>query len=214
MHFMGNQYVEVEPGADTGFVETYAVAYHMEAAESGREDLVMGVRYRTTSRATAGQMVGVAHRAAGRDARLGPRPVAASAVGDRVQEPRMTRPAAVVTGANAGIGRAIAEALAVLGHPLILACRSIERAAPVVAAIRESTGNNEVVAVRLDLSDLQDVVRCANEIVGAFAGRRARQQRRRDVLRASHVTAGSGVDVQRQLPRALLAEPPAVGVTV
>ena len=46
MHFMGNQYAELEPGADTGFVETYAVAYHMEAAGNGREDLVMGVRYR------------------------------------------------------------------------------------------------------------------------------------------------------------------------
>lgn len=45
MHFMGNQYVELEPGADTGFVETYAVAYHMEPADSLREDLVMGVRY-------------------------------------------------------------------------------------------------------------------------------------------------------------------------
>jgi hypothetical protein len=45
MHFMGNQYVEVEPGAGTGFVETYAVAYHMEAPGSGRDDLVMGVRY-------------------------------------------------------------------------------------------------------------------------------------------------------------------------
>ncbi|MFM8303067.1 MAG: nuclear transport factor 2 family protein [Actinomycetota bacterium] len=45
MHFMGNQYIEVEPGADTGYVETYAVAYHMEDPESGREDLVMGVRY-------------------------------------------------------------------------------------------------------------------------------------------------------------------------
>lgn len=76
----------------------------------------------------------------------------------------MTRPAAVVTGANAGIGRAVAEALAVLGHPLILACRSMDRAAPVVAAIRESTGNDDVVAVRLDLSDLHDVVRCADEI--------------------------------------------------
>ena len=45
MHFMGNQYVEVEPGGETGRVETYAVAYHMEAAGNGREDLVMGVRY-------------------------------------------------------------------------------------------------------------------------------------------------------------------------
>ena len=48
MHFMGNQYVDVEPGADTGFVETYAVAYHMEPADSGRADLVMGVRYQDT----------------------------------------------------------------------------------------------------------------------------------------------------------------------
>ena len=46
MHFMGNQYVELEPGADAGFVETYAVAYHMEAKDNGRDDLVMGVRYR------------------------------------------------------------------------------------------------------------------------------------------------------------------------
>jgi hypothetical protein len=45
MHFMGNQYCDVEPGADTGYVETYAVAYHMEPPDSGREDLVMGVRY-------------------------------------------------------------------------------------------------------------------------------------------------------------------------
>ncbi|MEI8002166.1 MAG: nuclear transport factor 2 family protein [Actinomycetes bacterium] len=45
MHFMGNQFVAVEPGADTGHVETYAVAYHMEAAGNGHDDLVMGVRY-------------------------------------------------------------------------------------------------------------------------------------------------------------------------
>jgi len=48
MHFMGNQYVDLEPGADTGFVETYAVAYHMEAAGNGRDDLIMGVRYQDT----------------------------------------------------------------------------------------------------------------------------------------------------------------------
>ena len=48
MHFMGNQYVDLEPGADAAFVETYAVAYHMEAADSGRDDLIMGVRYQDT----------------------------------------------------------------------------------------------------------------------------------------------------------------------
>ena len=50
MHFMGNQYVELEEGADEGAIETYAVAYHIEAPESGLPDLVMGVRYQDTVR--------------------------------------------------------------------------------------------------------------------------------------------------------------------
>ena len=48
MHFMGNQFVKLEEGADEGFVETYAVAYHMEAEGSPYPDLVMGVRYQDT----------------------------------------------------------------------------------------------------------------------------------------------------------------------
>jgi hypothetical protein len=43
LHFMGNQYVRIE--GDRGHVETYAVAYHMEAEGSPHPDLVMGVRY-------------------------------------------------------------------------------------------------------------------------------------------------------------------------
>jgi hypothetical protein len=43
LHFMGNQYVEV--GDDVGHVETYAVAYHIEAEDSPYPDLLMGVRY-------------------------------------------------------------------------------------------------------------------------------------------------------------------------
>ena len=50
-HFMGNQYVEVD--GDGGRVETYAVAYHMEDPGSGREDLVMAVRYVDTVRREA-----------------------------------------------------------------------------------------------------------------------------------------------------------------
>ena len=48
LHFMGNQLVQLEEGADEGFVETYAVAYHIEAADSKIDDLVMGVRYQDT----------------------------------------------------------------------------------------------------------------------------------------------------------------------
>ncbi len=43
MHFMGNQYVRVD--GDSGHVETYAVAYHIEADDSPIDDLVLGVRY-------------------------------------------------------------------------------------------------------------------------------------------------------------------------
>ena len=43
LHFMGNQYVQVD--GDLGHVETYAVAYHIEAEDSEHPDLVMGVRY-------------------------------------------------------------------------------------------------------------------------------------------------------------------------
>ena len=43
LHFMGNQYVSVD--GDRGHVETYAVAYHIEAEDSELPDLTMGVRY-------------------------------------------------------------------------------------------------------------------------------------------------------------------------
>jgi hypothetical protein len=43
MHFMGNQYVRIE--GDIGHVETWAVAYHMEADDSPLQDLVLGLRY-------------------------------------------------------------------------------------------------------------------------------------------------------------------------
>ena len=47
LHFMGNQFVELDQGGDPdkAHVETYAVAYHLEAEASSRPDLVMGVRY-------------------------------------------------------------------------------------------------------------------------------------------------------------------------
>ena len=47
LHFMGNQYVEfsTENDLERASVETYAVAYHIEAPKSPYEDLVMGVRY-------------------------------------------------------------------------------------------------------------------------------------------------------------------------
>jgi hypothetical protein len=48
MHFMGNQFVDHEPGSDVATCETYAVAYHIEAPDSPLADLLMGVRYQDT----------------------------------------------------------------------------------------------------------------------------------------------------------------------
>jgi hypothetical protein len=51
LHFMGNQYVElsVDGDPDRAYVETYAVAYHIEPEDSPNADLVMGVRYCDTA---------------------------------------------------------------------------------------------------------------------------------------------------------------------
>src|SRR6185369_10435126 len=65
----------------------------------------------------------------------------------------------VITGANTGIGRATAVALAARGAHVILACRSLEKTEPVVEAIRAAGGSVESVA--LDLGDLDQTRRCA-----------------------------------------------------
>jgi retinol dehydrogenase-12 len=69
----------------------------------------------------------------------------------------------VITGANTGIGRATAEALAARGAHVVLACRSLEKTEPVVAAIRAAGGSAESVA--LDLGDLDQTRRCAEGLL-------------------------------------------------
>ena len=61
----------------------------------------------------------------------------------------------LVTGANTGIGRVTAEALAGRGGKVFLACRSEEKAAPVIEGIRKAGGLAEFLA--LDLGSLRSV---------------------------------------------------------
>lgn len=66
---------------------------------------------------------------------------------------------ALITGANSGIGRITAEQLAAKGWHVFLACRSQDKAQPVLDAIATKGGKAEFLA--LDLADLASVRACA-----------------------------------------------------
>lgn len=70
----------------------------------------------------------------------------------------------MVTGANTGIGRATAADLASRGARVILACRSAQRTAPVMADIAATTGNDQLEHLELDLADLDSVRRAVTEV--------------------------------------------------
>jgi retinol dehydrogenase-12 len=67
----------------------------------------------------------------------------------------------LVTGANRGIGRATANALAARGARVFFACRSEASARPVIDAIAADTGNARLELLTLDLGDLLSVRACA-----------------------------------------------------
>lgn len=72
-------------------------------------------------------------------------------------------PLMVVTGANTGIGRVTAEKLAAGGAHVLLACRSEEKTAPVVEAIRAAGGKADFVP--LDLAHFESVRAGADRIL-------------------------------------------------
>lgn len=65
----------------------------------------------------------------------------------------------IVTGANSGVGKATAAALAAAGHSVVLACRTIPKAEHAVA---EMTG--DVTVAHLDLADLASVRAFADSV--------------------------------------------------
>ncbi len=84
-----------------------------------------------------------------------PRPVQADLSGQVI----------VVTGANSGIGKVTAGALASLGAHVVLACRSVERGAAAAAELVDQDRDRSIEVLRLDLSDLDDVRRFAAEVL-------------------------------------------------
>lgn len=71
----------------------------------------------------------------------------------------------VITGANIGIGRAVAEELAGRGARLRLLCRSLDKAQPVIADLRERAGHDDIEAIACDLASLSSVRTAAAELL-------------------------------------------------
>jgi retinol dehydrogenase-12 len=71
----------------------------------------------------------------------------------------------LITGANAGIGRATATELARRGGRVLMACRSPERARPALEAIRAETGNDTVELVDLDLASFASIRQMAQALL-------------------------------------------------
>jgi NAD(P)-dependent dehydrogenase (short-subunit alcohol dehydrogenase family) len=73
----------------------------------------------------------------------------------------------VVTGASAGIGRAIARAFALGGANLVLAARNFDATTDVAAAIERDTGS-QALAVRADVSLADECRKLIDAAVGRF----------------------------------------------
>jgi len=74
----------------------------------------------------------------------------------------------LVTGANTGIGKETAAAVAARGATTLLACRNVAKAHEAAADIQAMTGNEKVVVLHLDLKDLAVVERCASDVSERF----------------------------------------------
>ncbi|XP_061467053.1 retinol dehydrogenase 12-like isoform X3 [Rhineura floridana] len=63
----------------------------------------------------------------------------------------------VITGANAGIGKETAKDFAGRGARVILACRDMAKAETAACEIRSKTGNQQVIARKLDLANTKSI---------------------------------------------------------
>jgi NAD(P)-dependent dehydrogenase (short-subunit alcohol dehydrogenase family) len=80
----------------------------------------------------------------------------------------------IITGANAGIGKAAAIQMAALGAHVILACRSAERGTQALDDVRTASGSQSVDLMQVDMSSQESICQFAN----AFR----KQHERLDVL--------------------------------
>lgn len=80
----------------------------------------------------------------------------------------MERKIALVTGADGGMGTIHTRTLAKAGYEVIMACYDVEPARPVYEQIQKETGAT-LHLMQVDLGNLQDIIRFANEVKGKFS---------------------------------------------
>lgn len=101
----------------------------------------------------------------------------------------MSRKVCLITGGNAGIGKAAALQLAREGAEVVIACRSPERGEAAAAAIRQESGSDAVALVIMDMSAKRSI------LAGCEAFRR-RGYGRLDVL----IHNAADFDISRKQP--------------
>ncbi len=74
----------------------------------------------------------------------------------------------LITGGNAGIGKATAIQLAKQGHRIVLACRNEAKAKDAIAAIRAASNNKNIHFLHCDLASLPSVRNCAKHYRNQF----------------------------------------------
>lgn len=81
----------------------------------------------------------------------------------------LTGQVVIITGANAGIGKETARALARMGATTILACRDEKKTVQVVEELKTQTKNSNIEFIRLDLSDLKSIQQFAKEFKAKYS---------------------------------------------
>ena len=70
----------------------------------------------------------------------------------------------IITGANGGLGWATAKCLSKRRYRLILTCRNRDKAERAVETLLKTHPGQDAVPIAMDLGDLSDIERAANEI--------------------------------------------------
>ena len=76
----------------------------------------------------------------------------------------MTRKVCVITGANRGLGKAMAIDIARQDYEIVLICRNIDKANKVKEEIIRETGNAHIRIIKADMSSMTEVINAAEEV--------------------------------------------------